>query len=101
MTSSLYVDGEVTMTCENEQVIVRGRGKAVEIEVPGLLWTLRRFRELWALASVQTLHEVRCRAGVSFTFRTQRRRLITIRPQQTVGLPAWLGLPSCRLHLLR
>ena len=99
MTSALNVEGEVTMTCASQQVIVKGLGDTVEIEVPGLLWALRRLGVMRSAASSRFLSQIHCKSGMSVTFRTRRRRLITIRPDEASRLAGWLGLPSVRVHL--
>ena len=98
------VRGEVTMTRGELDVIIRGRGHDVEIEIPGIFWALRNLDLLRAFATGavgQAITPLQTSLNLSTTFRTRHRPWLTIYPQTQITLLGWLGFLNARVRIWR
>lgn len=102
MTAGLDFHGEVLLSRGKHDIVVRGRGSELEVEVPGILWALRELRNCWSSVSGvarQVAAPFQQTADFHVTVRTRRRRWMTIIPRSRPTLLGRLGLPNGRIVL--
>ncbi len=99
----VFVDADLVVTIGGQQMLVRGQGSNIVVEVPSVAAAVKMTRNLGSLTAVRgwlvTISSSLTTVGLTVILRTPRRRLLTIGRQGNSWLLRLFGFPNTRLHV--
>lgn len=99
----LFVDADLTIDIEGEQLTVRGDGSSLIVEVPSASLAFKLMRNIGSTMSLRSrasrLASTLTRLGLTMVIRTPRRKLLTIGRYGNSRILRLFGVRNANLHL--